>query len=206
MTKNINTADYWNRTYQHDIDEGNRRLHPHVWTEVYKLLNPYTQSLADIGCGMGEFLIWLRAQRTNLDLIGVDHSQFAIDIAKHSAEIDFSLGYGGMTFLVGTAYDTRLNDEIVDVVYSGHLLEHLDDPVAALTEQYRILAPGGRLIVHFPYEDAPYVEHVHILNDDLVHRWVMAAATGGLFREGETPVIPGQPTNDKVIWYTKGEK
>lgn len=39
-----------------------------------------------------------------------------------------------------------------DVVICHHTLEHLPDPIVALGELRRILKPGGRLIVHVPWE------------------------------------------------------
>ena len=38
-------------------------------------------------------------------------------------------------------------------VYASHVLEHLDDPDAALRNWMRILAPGGHLIVVVPHRD-----------------------------------------------------
>lgn len=209
MVKNINTAEYWDRTYAMEVGENRWRQHPEPWKAVYELLALLIDDnelvFADIGCGTGEFLFWLWPRFAPDDvvtLVGVDHSTFAIEHArKNAVESD----YDGLTFWVGTAEKIPLPDASCDVVYSGHLIEHLDYPPDTFREQLRILKPGGRLIVHFPYEDAPYVEHVHILNEELVHRWVMAASWGPVFREGESPIIPGEPTNDKVIWYKKGE-
>jgi len=44
-------------------------------------------------------------------------------------------------------------DETFRTVYASHLLEHLDDPDAALRNWWRILQPGGCLIVVVPHRD-----------------------------------------------------
>lgn len=44
-------------------------------------------------------------------------------------------------------------DGFYHTVYSSHLLEHLDDPVLAVRNWYRILAPLGHLIVVVPHRD-----------------------------------------------------
>ena len=44
-------------------------------------------------------------------------------------------------------------DESFDFVYSSHCLEHMRDPLEALLNWWRILKPGGHLIVVVPHED-----------------------------------------------------
>jgi len=44
-------------------------------------------------------------------------------------------------------------DGSVDVVFSSHLLEHIEDHEAALAEWWRVLRPGGRLILYLPHAD-----------------------------------------------------
>jgi SAM-dependent methyltransferase len=44
-------------------------------------------------------------------------------------------------------------DNAYSTVYASHILEHLDDPQEALKNWYRILAPGGHLIVIVPHAD-----------------------------------------------------
>jgi SAM-dependent methyltransferase len=44
-------------------------------------------------------------------------------------------------------------DNSFDFVHSSHCLEHLNDPLAGLTNWLRILKPGGHLIVLVPDED-----------------------------------------------------
>jgi SAM-dependent methyltransferase len=46
-----------------------------------------------------------------------------------------------------------LPDSTFDVVFSSHCLEHLADPVEAIKNWWRILKPGGYLIVIVPDED-----------------------------------------------------
>ena len=43
-----------------------------------------------------------------------------------------------------------IESETYNYVYSSHMLEDLDDPALALKEQWRILKPGGYLIVYVP--------------------------------------------------------
>jgi SAM-dependent methyltransferase len=44
-------------------------------------------------------------------------------------------------------------DASFDTVYASHLLEHLDDPITALGNWWRVLKPGGHLIICVPHRD-----------------------------------------------------
>lgn len=54
---------------------------------------------------------------------------------------------GDATFMDGVP------NEKYEVVYSSHCLEHIADPVTALKNWWRILKPGGNLIVCVPHRD-----------------------------------------------------
>lgn len=54
---------------------------------------------------------------------------------------------GDATFMEGVP------DGKYDWVYSSHCLEHLEDPTEALKSWWRILKPGGNLIIYIPHRD-----------------------------------------------------
>lgn len=54
---------------------------------------------------------------------------------------------GDATFMEGVA------DESLDFVYSSHCIEHLDFPEVGLRNWYRILKPGGYLLLSLPHRD-----------------------------------------------------
>jgi SAM-dependent methyltransferase len=54
---------------------------------------------------------------------------------------------GNAQFLEG------VSDEEFDFVHSSHCLEHLDDPCVGLGNWFRVLKPGGHLIITVPDED-----------------------------------------------------
>jgi SAM-dependent methyltransferase len=46
-----------------------------------------------------------------------------------------------------------VHDNFYDVAYASHILEDMDDPATALKNWYRIIRPGGHLIVLVPHRD-----------------------------------------------------
>lgn len=44
-------------------------------------------------------------------------------------------------------------DNQFDTVYASHILEHLDDPITAIRNWYRICKPGGYIIISVPHRD-----------------------------------------------------
>ena len=68
----------------------------------------------------------------------------------------------------------------MDFVFSSHLLEHLVDPITALREWWRILRPGGYMVLYLPHEDLyPRVgtpganaDHKHDLSEEKVISWM----------------------------------
>jgi SAM-dependent methyltransferase len=55
----------------------------------------------------------------------------------------------GIEFVTDT---TGLSDATAEVVLCHHALEHVLEPAAVMREFARILRPGGRLVVHVPWE------------------------------------------------------
>lgn len=91
--------------------------------------------LIDIGCGEKPYLDLLAPRVT--EHVGVDHpdSPHALD------HVD----------VLGTATAIPLPDQSFDTAILSELLEHLEEPVAALRETHRLLRPGGHAIITTPF-------------------------------------------------------
>jgi SAM-dependent methyltransferase len=47
------------------------------------------------------------------------------------------------------------DDETFDLILAEHVLEHLENFTKTMSELYRILKPGGKIIVYVPYYTSP---------------------------------------------------
>ena len=97
-------------------------------------------SLVDIGCGTKPYRKLLAPYVT--EHVGVDHEATLHD----KSNID----------LWGTAYKIPVEDEHFDSALCTAVLEHLEEPEAALRECFRILKPGAYAIYSIPF-----IWHLH---------------------------------------------
>ena len=90
----------------------------------------------DVGCGPGTITADLAARVAPGEVVGIDSSPEIIEQASadHGA---------AASFRVGDAYALDADDDSFDVVHAHQVLQHLRDPVAALTEMRRVVRPGG---------------------------------------------------------------
>jgi SAM-dependent methyltransferase len=102
----------------------------------------------DLGCGIGNLLIAL-CERVSFSqpVIGVDVSPALIDLGRqevHRAGFD-----GRIELRVALATELPFEDESFDVVFTSHVIKHLDDGALgrAFAEVRRLLRPHGRFLV-----------------------------------------------------------
>ncbi|MEH2111754.1 MAG: methyltransferase domain-containing protein [Nostoc sp.] len=96
--------------------------------------------LLDCGCGPGAIALGLARVIAPGTLTGIDREISQIRIAAESA---FNQGVSNTNFLEGNIYALPFPDNSFDAIFSHALFEHLQEPVQALRELWRVLKPGG---------------------------------------------------------------
>ena len=107
--------------------------------------------LLDIGCGPGYLAAKIGGQFPGLEVLGLDPNRHMISIA--SAKL--SRAHGEFNLVLGDASALPFASNTVDIVVSSLSLHHWKDPSRAFLEIYRVLAPGGRLMVFDARRDVP---------------------------------------------------
>lgn len=104
------------------------------------------EHVLDVGCGTG-VLTRLAAEEVGNDseVIGIDASAEMIQVAKRKAATAHSKAH----FQLGVVESLSFEDDCFDIVLSSMMLHHLPPElkVTGLREIFRVLKPGGRLMV-----------------------------------------------------------
>jgi len=108
----------------------------------------------DIGCGRGEFMEAFK--KMGMNVFGVDKCEYA---SKKLDEYEVK-----NCDLENERIDYESNS--FDVVFSKSVIEHFHNPENFIKECYRILKPGGRLIILTP----DWISQMRIFYDDYTHR------------------------------------
>lgn len=113
-----------------------------------------TAQFLDAGCGIGGSTLYL-AQKFKMKGIGITLSPVqATRAIDRSREAGIS---GDVGFMVANAQNVPFADESFDWIWSLESGEHMPDKVAFLQECYRVLKPGGTLMLatwcHRPTEE-----------------------------------------------------
>ncbi len=124
------------------------------------LVNP-GDSVLDVGCGTGEVTLLAKSRAKAGSVYGIDPAPEMIAVARKKAarkrlEIDFR---------VGVIEALPFSDSSMDVVTSSLMMHHLPEnlKVRGLAEIYRILKPGGRLLIaDFLRPTGSFLHHLYI--------------------------------------------
>jgi ubiquinone/menaquinone biosynthesis C-methylase UbiE len=129
----------FNNSYGRFIDMQERRI-------LDQLIDTSKKTLRlEVACGTGRL--------TNYATHGLDASSEMMRLARER--------HPEVEFRQASATETGFPDEMFDIVYSFHLLMHLDEDTIRqiFQEVYRILKPGGRFIFDIPSKKRRHLLH-----------------------------------------------
>lgn len=119
-----------------------RSLHAHVARVLDARLGERAEVL-DAGCGTGGLIRRLAPVHPAWHWTGVDQSPVALELARQRSGTNVNFHEASVTALpLGAAQ--------FDAVVSADVLYHVDDDGAALREFFRVLRPGGIVVLNLP--------------------------------------------------------
>jgi ubiquinone/menaquinone biosynthesis C-methylase UbiE len=95
----------------------------------------------DAGCGPGTITLGLARRVAPGEVIGIDLEEAQFERAREQAGQE----HLSVQFRKASIYELPFEDASFDAVFSHAVLQHLSDPIAALTELRRVLKAGGVL-------------------------------------------------------------
>lgn len=115
--------------------------------------------ILDVGCSNGEFLSLARVH--GFDINGVEINARTAAIARQH----------DIPVFTGKLEEACFPSNTFDIVNLGDIIEHVIDPNGFLHEIYRILAPGGIVILNTPNHDAFFPKTTYLLHKRLHVPW-----------------------------------
>jgi ubiquinone/menaquinone biosynthesis C-methylase UbiE len=107
---------------------------------LLKLMPPMV--IADLGAGEGT-ISQLMAQRAKR-VIAIDNSEKMVEFGSELAR---KHGIGNLEFRQGDLEDVPIRAGTVDLAFLSQALHHAVHPERAIAEAWRILKPGGRIVI-----------------------------------------------------------
>lgn len=113
-------------------------LRAHIDFSVMFLPAIHDGILLEVGCGSGEMLKLMK--ELGWQVKGVDFDPSAVENARRK----------GLQVYLGTLEAQQFPDNHFDAITMSHVIEHIHDPLQLILECYRILKPGGHLVISTP--------------------------------------------------------
>ncbi|MDV4151638.1 class I SAM-dependent methyltransferase [Clostridium sp. AL.422] len=100
--------------------------------------------ILEVGSGPGFYSKILLDNFSNSEVILLDVDETLLNYANNMLSEDYK---ERVTFIQDDIMNSSMPDDYFDIIIARFIFQHLSDSIAALKEIYRILKPGGKLII-----------------------------------------------------------
>lgn len=105
------------------------------------------KKVLDVGCGVGMFLNQFK--KLGAEVYGIDIDKKKVAIAQEKF----------VNVQVAHAEDMPFRKGTFDIIWLHEVIEHVDDDSKTISECFRILKPGGKLVIFAPNRLWPFETH-----------------------------------------------
>ena len=128
------------------------------------------ERVLDIGTGTGLQLRAIHQLQPTAELYGLDLSRAAIEIARDA------LGDLEVDLRVGSILSTPYQDDYFNVITCNASMSYWENPRECFNEIFRILKPGGRVLLFEPHRDINLEEaldqiRINMADKSALRRW-----------------------------------
>jgi SAM-dependent methyltransferase len=120
-----------------------RSLHGHVRRELARAGVPREAAMHDAGCGTGGLILRLREAWPEGRFSGIDFMPLAVRLARERCGPDVDVREASITAL-------PFADASFDALVSADVVCQVDDAATACAEFFRVLKPGGVVVINVP--------------------------------------------------------
>jgi ubiquinone/menaquinone biosynthesis C-methylase UbiE len=142
-----------------------------IRAELLEKYAPFRGSkLLEIGSGVGtNLVVWIKDY--GVDAYGVEPASVGFDAAFRASHILLAAnGIDPARVIDAVGENLPFPDNSFDLVYSGNVLEHVQNPEKVLDEAIRVLKPGGVLHMEFPNFLSYYESHYMVFQPPMPTR------------------------------------
>ncbi|HVZ12510.1 MAG TPA: class I SAM-dependent methyltransferase [Patescibacteria group bacterium] len=151
------TTNYTKHSSKNPIQ---RLLIDNFYRQLFKTLKPVRPvKILDVGCGEGITIVRLSRAKIGKSYEGVDNSEDAIKIGKKQ--------YPNINIKIGDIYKLPYKDNSFDLLICTEVLEHLEDPAAAVKELRRVTSK----YVVFSVPNEPFFMLAHLARGQYITRF-----------------------------------
>ncbi|HEY5141517.1 MAG TPA: methyltransferase domain-containing protein [Methylococcales bacterium] len=199
----ISTIDAFNET-RPDMD--GVRAYNHQMVEILNQLNPVAgKALLDVGASPHGYTLEHALQLGVSRYVGI-----GLAVADEAVEVRHQ-NYTGRLIKMN-AEDLAFEPDTFDLILSLSTFEHFFNGSQVLREMYRVLKPGGRVLINFqPVWTSSYGHHLHHIPDvaELIPAWAHLLWTEETMMRACTsrwPADASMSLRDTVQWIYKSDE
>lgn len=151
--------------------------------------------MLDLGTGPGDIPLLIAGRTAEAEITGVDLARSMLALAERKRAVHPA--GGRVRFQVADAKELPFGDGAFDTVFSNTILHHIPDPRPFLREAWRVLKPGGVLLIRDlmrPSDRATLDRLValHASDCDPLQRDLFRASLHAAFRPGEVEALAAE--------------